>query len=70
MRRRDSSLNGGLAVEGMQHDTFQQVAQSQVVIFGEGLEDLEQALLHAHSGLHAFDQQAVFSLYHGTYVPR
>src|SRR5271165_4523479 len=46
---------GRLAVEGMQHDAFQHVAQRHIVILRERLEYLENPLLHAHSGLHSLN---------------
>src|SRR5207253_11165925 len=59
-----------LAVEGMQHNALQQIAQRQVVIFGEALQHLEQAFLDPHPGLHPLNQQLVISfVYHGTNVP-
>ena len=45
------------SVEGMQDDALQQIAQGHVMVFGEGLQDFEQALLHANAGLHALHQQ-------------
>src|ERR1700746_554130 len=59
-----------LAVEGMQNNALQQIAQSQVVIFGKALQYLEQAFLDPHPGLHPLNQQPVISfVYHGTNVP-
>src|SRR5580704_1255556 len=46
-----------LAIEGVEHDPFQQVAQRHIVIFGEGLENFEEALLHANTGLNALDEE-------------
>ena len=46
---------GRLAFEGVQNDSFQQIAQGQVLQFRQPLQDLKQALLHAHAGLDAFD---------------
>jgi hypothetical protein len=45
-----------LAVEGVQHDSFGQVAQRHIVIFRERLEELEEALLHADAGLDVHDK--------------
>src|ERR1700728_217797 len=60
----------GLPVKGVQDDTFEQVTEGHVVVFGECLEHFEQALLHAHPGLNAFDQQLriVRHVYQGTTV--
>src|SRR5262245_8879558 len=46
---------GRLAVEGVEHDPLEQVAQGDVVVVGEGLQHLQQALLEAHPCLHPFD---------------
>src|ERR1700687_605931 len=48
---------GRAALEGMEHDAFQQVAKRQVVELGQRLEHLDQALLHAHAGLDPFDRR-------------
>src|SRR5882757_459026 len=40
-----------LALEGVQHDALEQIAERQVELGGERLEHLEQAALEAHSGL-------------------
>src|SRR5882762_9954254 len=42
---------GRLALEGVQHDALEQIAERQVELGGERLEHLEQAALEAHSGL-------------------
>ena len=72
MRWSDSALKGSLAVEGMEHDAFEQVAQGHVVILGERLEHFENALFHAHAGLDAFDEEVRFivmvRMYHGTEI--
>ena len=59
---------GSLAVEGVKHDAFEQVAQRHVVIFGEGLEDFEKAFFHADAGLDPLDKELRFGD-HGTNVP-
>ena len=60
-----------LAVEGVQHDPFQQVSQRQVVVFRKTLQHFEQALFDAHASLHPFHYEAVVHLcIHGTNVPR
>jgi hypothetical protein len=56
------------AIENMKHDTFEQVAEGHIVIFGERLEHFEQAFFHADAGLDALDEKRL-SLYHGTNVP-
>ncbi len=68
MRFSDAGAEGRLAVEGVQHDAFEQVAQGHVVIFGESLEHFEKAFFHADTGLDAFDKELRF-IEHGTNVP-
>src|SRR5579864_782029 len=46
-----------LAVEGVQHNPFQQVAKRDVVVFGKSFQDFENSFLDAHARLHALDQQ-------------
>src|SRR5215831_1568229 len=47
-----------LPVEGVQHDALQQIPERHVLQLGEGLEDLEQALLHARPRLDSLDDRA------------
>ena len=44
-----------LALEGMQDDAFEQVADVEVVIFSDPLENLEDALLDPDAGLDALN---------------
>lgn len=44
-------VEGGLVLEGVQHDALQQVTEGQVEVLGEALEDLQQPALHADAGL-------------------
>lgn len=65
---------GTLSVKSMEDDAFEEVAEGQIVVVGEGAQDFEEALFHAHSGLHAFDDVFVFLrhlcfLYLGTKLP-
>src|SRR6266852_5707557 len=59
-----------LAIEGVEHNSFQQITQGQVVILGEGFEHFQQALFDADAGLNALDGVGlVFGhvpMYHGT----
>jgi hypothetical protein len=55
-------VEGGLLLEGVQHDALEQVAQRQVEVLGEPFEDLQQAALHPDAGLHPLN------CYHGTMV--
>jgi Raf kinase inhibitor-like YbhB/YbcL family protein len=59
-------LERRLAVECVQHDAFEQVAEGQIVKFRQSLEDSEEPLLDAHSGLHALDDKllAIFLGFH------
>jgi hypothetical protein len=46
----------------VQHDALKQVAQRQVEVLGESLEDLQQPALHPDATLHTLNW------YHGTMV--
>src|ERR1700678_867834 len=46
-----------LPIESMQNDALQQIAQRHVVVLSKGLQHFEQALLHAHAGLHSLYQK-------------
>src|SRR5271170_1906628 len=61
-----------LAVEGVQHDAFQQVAEGQIVKFGERLEHFQQAFFDADTGLHSLNHKlslVVCRVHSGTNVP-
>src|SRR2546425_8147898 len=45
-----------LAIERVQHDPFQQIAERHVVIFSQAFQDLEQAFLKANPGLNSLNQ--------------
>src|SRR5690606_21880055 len=49
------SGEGRLALEAVQHHALEQVAEGHVLVLGERLEDLEDPLLHADTGLDALD---------------
>jgi hypothetical protein len=56
----------------MQNNSFQQIAERQILQLGEGLQHLQQPFLHADAGLYALDfdgfwQVALFR--YGIYVP-
>ena len=38
---------GGFAFEGVQDDSFDEIAEAEFVVLGDGLEDLEDALFDA-----------------------
>ena len=46
---------GRLAFEGVKDDSFDEIAQGQVVIVGESFQHLEETLLDPHAGLDALD---------------
>src|SRR5580700_1652862 len=48
------------AVEGMQHDPFQEIAERQVVKLPERFEHFQDSLFHAHAGLHALHDELFF----------
>jgi len=52
-----SLIEWRLPIESVQNDAFEQVAQRHVVILGEGLKNLEQALFDAHAGLYALNEK-------------
>src|SRR5215468_3368227 len=63
------SVERRFAVEGVQHNAFEQVAQRHIVIFGEPLQHFEDALLHPDARLDSFDEKPGISVRHGTNVP-
>src|SRR5262245_36193937 len=44
-----------LAVEGMQHNSLQQIAEGHIVVFSQPLEHFQQSLFQPHAGLDALD---------------
>src|ERR1700682_2450187 len=70
-----------LSIKSMQDDALDQVAERHVLVLGERLEHLQDAALHAHAGLDAFDFEGfgrsrhgsglgeVVPMYHGTNPP-
>jgi hypothetical protein len=58
----------------VQDDSFQEIAERQIVIVGESTQDLQKALLHADAGLDSFNGMEMGRLrqvcYLGTRVPR
>lgn len=59
-----------LALEGVEADALQEVTEGDVQELREALQDLHDALLHAHPGLDAFDGGSLGHGYHGTHVPQ
>lgn len=45
----------GFAFEGVEDDAFEKVAKGHVLLFGDGFEDFEEALLDADAGLDPLD---------------
>jgi hypothetical protein len=43
--------------ENMKDDAFEEVAEGEVMVLGEGLQYLEDALFHPDTGLDSFDLQ-------------
>src|SRR3979411_415595 len=63
-----SAAERGLAIEGMQDDAFEYVAERHVVILGKAFQDFENALLHPDTGLDALNEK--FRIVdHGTNIP-
>ena len=46
---------GRFAFEGVKDDAFEQIAERHILLFGDGLEDLEHAFFKANAGLDALD---------------
>src|ERR1051326_3138941 len=57
---------GRLPLESVQNDSLQEIAEAHVVVFGERLEDFQDALLDADAGLGTFDYRV--HAYHATTV--
>jgi len=55
-------LEGKLPIKGVQDDAFEQISERYVTQLGKTLQDFQQSLFHAHTGLHAFDK--VTRLFH------
>src|SRR5580704_2803188 len=60
----DGRPEGRLALEGVQDDAFDEVAEGQVEVFGQALEYLQRVALDAQTGLRPLN------CYHGNMVPR
>src|ERR1700756_1267 len=62
----------GLAVESMQHDALQDVAQGHVVVLGKPLQNFQDSFFNPHPGLHALDEKLGIAchVYQCTTVPR
>src|ERR1700686_1614931 len=65
------SAEWGLAVEGVQHDAFQNVAQRHVVVLGKSFQNFQDSFFDPHSGLHALDEKLGIAchVYQYTTVP-
>jgi len=61
----------GFALEGVQNDSFQQIAQRHVFQLRQPLQDLEQAFLQANPSLDSLNQDGfLWVLTHPTIVPK
>lgn len=56
------------AVERMQDDPLQKIAERKVVILGQRLQNFQQALLYSNAGLYAFDNELSIFGHVGTNV--
>jgi len=66
---------GTFAVERVEHDPFQEIAERQVVKLPERFEHFQDSLLHANAGLHALHRELSFIIHSaipliGTNVPK
>ena len=57
---------GSAALEGVQDDALDQIAQAHLSMLCQRLEHLHQSLFQAHARLYAFDLHVI--CYHGTWV--
>lgn len=48
-------VKGTLSIKSMEDNTFEQITESHVVVFGKGLKYLQDSPFHADSRLHAFN---------------
>ena len=58
-------IKGTLSIKSMEDNTFEQITESHVVVFGKSLKYLQDSLFHPDSRLHAFDH--VFVVCHFMY---
>ena len=67
---------GGFAFEGVEDDSFEQVAEGHIFLFGDGFQDFEHAFFEADTGLDAFNKDSFAARWNlrfchlGTNVPR
>jgi hypothetical protein len=60
-----------LSFENMEDDAFEEVAEGEIMVLGEGFQYLEDALFHPDAGLGSFDlQPMLFHVYLCTRVHR
>src|SRR5208283_4368079 len=72
--RQGCGAEGTFAVEGMENNSFQQITEGHVEVLGQAFKHFQDALLHPHTGLHAFDEKLLNLVsnsvtYHGNNVP-
>ena len=48
------------AIEGVEDDAFEEVAEGEVMVLGEGFQHLQDAFFHSDAGLDSFDLQFRF----------
>jgi hypothetical protein len=51
---------GTFAIEGVKHDSLEQIAERHVVILAESFQDFQYPFFHANAGLHALDHELFF----------
>jgi len=52
---------GAFAIEGVEDDAFEKVAEGEVMVLGEGFQHLQDAPFHSDAGLDALDLELVLS---------
>jgi len=62
-------IGGALSIERVQNDALKKIAESNVVVVGEGPQDFQKPLFHADTRLDALNDMA-FIWMHGTKIPR
>ena len=57
-----------LALEGVEHNAFKQIAERHILIIGQRLQHLKESSFHAHSRLHTLDLDLLGRFWHGCFT--
>ena len=52
-------IEGALAIEGVENDALEEIAEREVVILSESLQYFQQALFNANPGLYPLDNESL-----------